>query len=207
MCHIKSSSDLQDNTNTSDKILVSAIKNGDHFAFDKIFQKYGSTLYLFVVSIIKDEAESEEIVQDIFLKIWKNRKELQPDSSFKSYLYTIALNASKKFYRKKLLEDKYKQDIALELSTHKSEDINVIEYQNLLDYVDTIINKLPASRREIFILSKKEGLKNSEIAQKLNISEQTVKNQLVTAQKFLYAEAKKDDNELGFLFFTLFSRL
>lgn len=195
---------MQDNSTISDKKLVSAIRKGDHLAFDQMFQKYGPTLFSFVVSIIKEEAETEELVQDIFLKIWEKRKELQPELSFKSYLFTIALNAAKKYYRKKLLNDKYKQELAIELSRDTTQDLSVLEYQNLLDYIDTIINKLPVARREIFILSKKDGLKNSEIAQKLNISEQTVKNQLVTALKFLKAEAKKDNNELGFLFFTLF---
>ena len=195
---------MKDNTTISDKTLVFAIRKGDHLAFDQMFQKYGPTLYSFVVSIIKEEAESEEVVQDIFLKIWEKRKELQPDLSFKSYLFTIALNAAKKYYRKKLQSDKYKQELAIELSNDTSHDLSVLEYQNLLDYVDNLINKLPAARREIFILSKKEGLKNLEIAQKLNISEQTVKNQLVTALKFLKAEAENDNNELGFLFFTLF---
>ncbi len=159
------------------------------------------------MSIIKEKYQTEEAVQDIFLKIWEKRKDLDPALSFKSYLYTIALNTTKKIYRKRLQEKKYAQDIVLELHTDHTSDIDVLEYKNLLEYADRIINKLPSSRREIFIMSKKDGLKNAEIAERLNISEQTVKNQLVSAMKFLRSEAAKSNDEIGFLFFLLFYRL
>ena len=190
-----------------DKQLVSFIKKDDHFSFDQLFHRYSPSLYLFLNGILKNESEAEEAVQDVFFRIWEKRKDLDPDLSFKSYLFTIASNTAKKIYRKKLLEEKYKQEIALELNFNQLTDLNVVEYKNLLDYVDTIIEKLPPSRRQIFILSKKDGLKNPEIAKILDISEQTVKNQLVAAQRFLRSEAIKDDNEIGFLFFLLFYKL
>lgn len=191
----------------SDKQLVSSVKKDDHLAFDQLFHKYGQSLYLFVKSILKNESEAEEAVQDVFYKIWVKRKELDPTLSFKSYLFTIASNTAKKIYRKKLLEEKYKQEVALELNFNQTNDLDFLDYKNLLDYIDSIIDKLPASRRQIFILSKREGLKNPEIAKILNISEQTVKNQLVAALKFLRSEASKDDNEVGLLFFLLFHRI
>ncbi|GET25600.1 hypothetical protein NT017_19290 [Prolixibacter sp. NT017] len=95
----------------------------------------------------------------------------------------------------------------MEFHTNHTSALSVLEYQNLLEYVDGIIEKLPLSRRKIFIMSKKDGLKNAEIAKLLNISEQTVKNQLVSAMKFLRSEAAKSNGELGFLFFLLFYRL
>jgi RNA polymerase sigma-70 factor (family 1) len=198
---------LQKKLYISDEQLISAVRREDHYAFDELFRKYGSSLFSFVESVLKDEFEAEEVVQDVFLKIWEKRRDLDPSLSFKSYLFTIALNTTKNIYRKKLQEEKYKQDVAFDLNMNQTSDIEIVEYRNLLDYVDKIIGKLPPSRREIFILSKKDGLKNPEIAKLLNISEQTVKNQLVSAMKFLRSEAVKDDNELGFLFFLLFYRL
>lgn len=190
-----------------DKQLVSLVKKDDHHAFDQLFHKYGQSLYLFVMSILKNESEAEEAVQDVFYKIWVKRKDLDPTLSFRAYLFTIASNTAKKNYRKKLLEDKYKQEVALELNFNQTNDLDFLDYKNLLDYIDSIIDKLPTSRRQIFILSKREGLKNPEIAQILNISEQTVKNQLVVALKFLRSETSKDNNEPGLLFFFLFHRI
>tara|TARA_R110002050_G_scaffold172142_1_gene304388 strand:+ start:21191 stop:21832 length:642 start_codon:yes stop_codon:yes gene_type:complete len=198
---------LQDNQKISDTTLIDAIRRGDHFAFDQLFHKYAPMLYAFVVSILKDEPESEGVVQDVFLKIWEKRKELLTGYSFKSYLFTIAYNATKKVYRQKLLDDKYKQEAAIVMGQNSSSDLNVFEYRNLLDYVDTIIDRLPPARREIFIMSKKEGLKNEEIASILKISEQTVKNQLVAARKFLITEAQKDNNREGILLLSLFFKV
>lgn len=198
---------LEESGKSVDTFLIKSIRKGDHLAFDQVFRKYGPGLYSFVLSILKDESESEEVVQDIFLKVWEKRKDLRSDLSFKSYLFTIAVNATRKFYRQKVQKDRYVQSVAIELSRNPSVEISALEYKNLLEYVDTLIRKLPPSRREIFVLSKKDGLKNTEIAERLKISEQTVKNQLVTAQKFLQAEAKKVNNELGFLFFTVFSKI
>lgn len=198
---------MQNKLYTSDEQLIPAVRSDDHYAFDELFRKYGPSLFSFVASVLKDEYEAEEVVQDVFLKIWEKRRDLDPSLSFKSYLFTIALNTTKNIYRQKLQKEKYKQDVALELNLNRTSDIDAIEYRNLLDYVDNIIEKLPPSRREIFVLSKKDGLKNPEIAKLLNISEQTVKNQLVSAMKFLRSEAVNDENELGFLFFLLFYRL
>lgn len=190
--------------NILDEKLVKAIKKDDHYAFDNLFHKYSVPLYSFILSILKNKHDAEEAVQDVFYKIWEKRKELNPELSFKAYLFKIALNAAKKIYRKKLQEEKYKQEIALELSVDSTTDLSDVEFKNLIDYIDKLINKLPSSRREIFILSKKDGLKNAEIAKKLNISEQTVKNQLVSAQKFLKAQASGSDSELNFLFVLFF---
>jgi RNA polymerase sigma-70 factor (family 1) len=198
---------LIEKDNISDEHLISSVKRDDHYAFDKIFHKYGPSLFSFVVSVLKDESEAEEVVQDVFLKIWEKRRDLDSSLSFKSYLFTIALNTTKNIYRQKLYRERYKQDVALELNISQTSDVDGIEYKNLLDYIDKIIEKLPPSRREIFILSKKEGMKNPEIAKLLNISEQTVKNQLVSAMKFLRSEAAREDNELGLLFFLIFFRL
>ncbi len=198
---------MQQEPYISDEKLVSALKNEDHYAFDELFQKYGPALFKFIVSVVKETYLAEEAVQEVFLKIWEKRKDLNPALPFKSYLFTIALNIAKKFYRKKLQEEKYLQDISLEIHSDHTSDFEFVEYKNLLEYVDQMINKLPTSRREIFILSKKNGLKNQEIAKLLNISEQTVKNQLVTAMKFLREEMAKSNNEIGFLFFLLFYRL
>jgi len=198
---------LQGNDKISDTALIEGLKRGDHVAFDRLFHKYGSMLYAFAVSILKDEPESEGVVQDIFLKVWEKRKELKTEYSFKSYLFTIAYNATKKVYRQKLQNNKYKQETAILMGQNSSSELTVVEYRNLLDYVDTIIDRLPTARREIFIMSKKDGLTNEEIAGILGISEQTVKNQLVAARKFLIAEAKKDDSGEGVLFFSIFLKI
>ena len=198
---------MKETPNIVDFRLVASVKQDDHQAFDQLFHKYAKTLYSFLLSILKDENEAEEAVQDIFFKIWEKRKGLDPKQSFKAYLFTIAVNLSKNLYRKKLQEEKYKQKVAVELNFNTTSEMNEVEYKDLLNYLDKIINKLPPARREIFIMSRKMGLKNAEIAVKLNLSEQTIKNQLVTAQKFLRSEVAGSDNEIGLLFLLFFYNL
>ncbi|MGQ8335529.1 RNA polymerase sigma factor [Sunxiuqinia sp. A32] len=191
---------------STDGELVYMVKNGDHRAFNELFIRYGSNLYSFVLSIIKDQVEAEEVVQNIFFKIWVKRKNLKPDHSFNAYLYRIAVNTSKDLYQKKLLSEKYKQDIALELNFDRTYQMTVLEYKDLLVYVDSLINKLSPAKREIFILNKKNGLSIQEISKDLNLSVQTVKNQLVSATKYLREEAKKERSELKFLLISFFMK-
>ncbi|MGE4585964.1 MAG: RNA polymerase sigma factor [Mangrovibacterium sp.] len=190
---------------TQDKMLVSALRKNNPKAFDALFRKYAQSLYLFVYSILKDDFEAEEAVQSIFMKIWEKRHALNSDLSFKSYLFTIALNITRKYYRKKALELRYKQELAIELQAGSESELTVMEYRSLLDYVEELIGKLTPARREIFLLSKKEGLKNAEIARKLKISEQTVKNQLTKARSFLLSQAEKDGRDSLMLFFMFFN--
>ena len=198
---------MENEFKAQDKPLILALKKDDPLAFEQLFHKYSQPVYAFVLSVLKSEYEAEEAVQRVFYKVWNKRKDLDESLSFKAYLFTIALNITKKYYRDKLREQKYKQDLAIELNFNSTSDLSVVEFQNLLDYLDTIIEKLPSSRKQIFLLSKKEGLSNSEIAEKLNLSVQTVKNQLVSARSFLLSEAGKDGNEhLHFLYFIIIGK-
>ncbi|WP_423127143.1 RNA polymerase sigma-70 factor [Gaoshiqia sp. Z1-71] len=195
---------MEEDLKISDFQLASSVKRDDHAAFDRLFHRYGPSLFSFVAGILKDEYEAEEAVQEVFLKLWEKRKELDTGLSLKAYLFTIAVNMARKYYRKKLQEEKYKQELALELKFSSSSDVSTADFKNLLGHIDRIIELLPPARREIFILSRKQGLKNPEIAAKLNLSEQTVKNQLAAAQKFLRAEASKHDLWPGGLYLLTF---
>src|SRR5690606_18510329 len=101
------------NTNTSDSILVEKLRKGDIEAFDVVFEKYGKRLFGFAMKYLKSKEETEELVQDVFLKIWENRKTLKKDSSLKSYLFTITYHDICKSFRKKQLHKKLKEEMGL----------------------------------------------------------------------------------------------
>lgn len=182
---------------------VQALKNGDVTAFDQLFRKYSERLFLFSKKYLKSDEEAHEVVQEVFLYIWEKRAELKPENSFNAYVFTIAYNRIKKHFNRKVLENKFK-DEQLYLFLDASGDLDrEIDYKFLLEKVETIINELPERRREIFRKRKYEGLPIKQIAADLNISPNTVENQLAAAQKQIQAELAKE-KIAGLLFFGLF---
>lgn len=182
---------------------VQALKNGDVTAFDQLFRKYSERLFLFSKKYLKSDEEAHEVVQEVFLYIWEKRAELKPENSFNAYVFTIAYNRIKKHFNRKVLENKFK-DEQLYLFLDASGDLDrEIDYKFLLEKVETIINELPERRRKIFRKRKYEGLPIKQIAADLNISPNTVENQLAAAQKQIQAELAKE-KIAGLLFFGLF---
>lgn len=190
-----------DKSNTE---LIKLLKNGDMSAFDIIYKKYSRRLYGFVFRYIKQEADTEEIVQEVFMKIWQSRDEINIYSSFESFLFTIAHNATVNLLKKKATEQKYVEHIkSLQRINETYELTDEIHYVELKQKFQYLLNELPPRQKEIFQLSREEGLSNKEIADKLGISLQTVKNHLVTTLSFL---KRKLDNDLliSGLFISLF---
>lgn len=186
-----------------DSLTVSNLKQGDSEAFDDLFKKYSQRLYSFSLKYLKSEEEAEEVVQEVFLYIWEKRDGLKPDQSFNSYIFAIAYNIIRKYFIRKNRENAYK-DEQLYIFLNDGNNLDqIIDYRFLLEKVESIINLLPARRKEIFIKRKYEGLAIKQIADDLGISPNTVENQLASAQKQIQKELQKD-KLAGLLFFMLF---
>lgn len=185
--------------------LIRKLRNGDSSAFDLLFGQYSSKLFYFVNKYLNVKEESEEIVQDVFLNLWKHKKEIRSEGAFKSYLYKIALNNIRNYFIKRQVQEKHKQLIAQEYLIESDSGTDEPDYESVIKQVGQLIEQLPEKRREIFLLSRKEGLDISEIAKYLGISESTVKNQISSAILFLKREVKKGGFS-GALFFALFYR-
>jgi len=173
-------------------------------AFDIIYKKYSRRLYGFVFRYVKQEADTEEIVQEVFIKIWKTRGKIDVYSSFESFLFTVAHNATVNLLKKRATEQKYIEHIkSLQIINESYQLTDEIHYKELNQKFQGVLNELSPRQKEIFQLSREEGLSNKEIAEKLSISVQTVKNHLVTALSFL---KRKLDNGLliSGLFISLF---
>ncbi len=182
---------------------VSKLKKGNPKAFDDLFNKYSERLYNFSLKYLKSPEEAEEVVQEVFLYIWDNKAGLKPDSSFNSYIFTIAYNIIKKYFNKKSSENAFKDDLIYKYLEIENNLEKVIDYRFLLEKVEGIINNLPPRRKEVFIKRKYEGSSIKQIAQELNISPNTVENQLSTAQKQIQNELEKQ-KLAGLLFFVMF---
>ena len=174
------------NNNKSNTELVKLLRKGDMSAFDAIYERYCKRLYGFVFRYIKQEVDAEEIVQEVFIKIWESRKTIDSYSSFESFIFTIAYNSTISLLRKRVTEKKYLEQIKYRQQINNSEDIiNEIHYKEMNERVKSLLNQLTPRQKEIFILSREEGLSHEEIAKKLNISSNTVKNHLVSALAYI----------------------
>jgi RNA polymerase sigma-70 factor (family 1) len=182
---------------------VTLLKVGDAKAFDRLFGCYSKRLYYFALGYLKSKEEAEEVVQDVFYKIWLNRESLNPQLSFKAYIFKIAYRRINELFRKVAQEQDYRHEI---ISTSFDFDNNLDErtdYHSLLELVEKIVNNLPPRQKEIFTKRKRDGLSVKEIAELLGIAPKTVENHLNEALKTIKSGLMKE-NIAGFLFFALF---
>jgi RNA polymerase sigma-70 factor (family 1) len=192
---------MQDRTIKNESLLVHNLSKGNLLAFNTLYKEYSGRLYRFALGYLKSEAEAEELVQEVFTKIWEKRADLKKELSFKSFLFTIAFNIIRKHFRTKAyLSEYFKTGIISDLDMQTSQKIT---YDSLYQYITELVNQLPARRKEIFIKSRFEGLSINEIAEKLKISHKTVENQLTEALKFIRTNLNRENIPV-ILFFILF---
>ncbi len=186
-----------------DYLSVKNLKEGDAKAFDDLFNKYSPRLYNFSLKYLKSAEESEEVIQEVFYYIWDKRKELKPDRSFNSYVFTIAYNIIRKYFNKKAKDNAYKDEVIFSLLQEENSLDRIMDYKSLLAKVESVIETLPDRRKEIFFKRKYKGLSVKQIAEEMGISPNTVENQLASAQKYILEELK-GEKLAGLLFFALF---
>ncbi len=180
------------------------LKKGDMAAFDAIYYKYCRRLYGFVLRYLKQEEDAEGIVQEVFIKIWETRNKIDVYSSFESFLFTVAYNSTISLLRKRLAEIKSKEYLkSLQQFSSTVDVIDELQFKELNEKVQCLLKQLTPRQKEIYLLSREEGLTHKEIAQKLDISENTIKNHMVTTLKYLKSHL---DNSLtvNVLFLFLF---
>jgi RNA polymerase sigma-70 factor (ECF subfamily) len=182
---------------------VALLKTGDAKAFDQLFGHYSKRLYYFALGYLKSKEQAEEVVQDVFYKIWLNRESLKPELSFKAYIFKIAYRRITELFQKIAQEQAYRHEI---ISTSFDFDNNLDErsdYHSLLELVDRIVSELPPRQKDIFIKRKREGLPVKEIADLLDIAPKTVENHLNEALRTIKSGLSKE-KVAGLLFYYLF---
>jgi len=192
---------MQSQISKDESQLVRNLSKGNHLAFNTLFKIYSGRLYRFAFGYLKSEAEAEELVQEVFTIIWEKRADLKAELSFKSYLFTIAFNIIKKYFRSKSYLSKYfKNEIITDLDIQTSEKIT---HDSTYQYINELVNQLPTRRKEIFIKSRFQGLSIKEIAEELHISHKTVENQLTDAIRYIRKNLIRENLSI-LLFFALF---
>lgn len=164
-------------------LLYQIAENNDQTAFNELFKKYFNALVSFSSSILKDQFLAEEVVEDVFIKLWHNRRTLVAIKNFSHYIYTATKYSSINAIKNKsaiFIEDI--EDVFT--LTYRSPENALISNENIIE-INNAINSLPPKCRLIFRLIKEEGLKYAEVAQLLQISVKTVESQMTIAMKRL----------------------
>ncbi len=163
----------------------------DKVQFETLFNQHYSHLCAYAHNFLKDVEASEEVVQEVLFKLWVNRESVEITSSIQSYLFRAVRNASLNVIKHVGIREEYKvhNERIIEMQQLGEEDGLIAT--ELEQKIRTAIDHLPIERRKIFIMSRYDGLKYAEIAEKLGISVKTVENQMGSALKFLREELKE----------------
>lgn len=169
----------------SDKISIKRLKEDDESALTIIYNTYWKLLYASAFNILKNKELSEDVVQNIFISLWNNRKQLEIKVSLKSYLYAstryhvfAVIRKNKSISQIELLDD-------VDNRIKKTSPETKLMFKELVEQINSVIDSLPDKCRKVYKLSREEQLSHKEISQKLNISTKTVENHITKALKTL----------------------
>ena len=185
---------------TEDNELYLKIREGDERAFQTVFRKYYALMCNYASQILDNKELAEEIVQDMFVKIWEKRQILVIETSVKNYFFRSVRNHC----LNQIQHEKIKKQYAGRVLESARQEIDPEQYfieVDLIRRIEESIASLPPKRREIFRLSREQGMKYREIAEALSISEKTVEAQMGLALKHLRHELKDYNNDLMALLF------
>lgn len=171
---------------------IRKLKAGNQAAFEDIYNCFSQKVYSIAIKFGLNREDANEVVQDVFIKLWNHRSTLNENLSIKAYLFTITKNTLINRQKKLAYEIAYKnylekQDLNSFLDTERE-----VFYSDFEQLAETVIDKLPVQQKEMFLLSKKENIPSKEIADRLNLSLRTVENQIYRAAKKIREELKKN---------------
>lgn len=170
-------------------LLLQRLNAGSYDSFTQLYDQWVARLYQFVLKIVKSESTAQDIVQDTFVKVWENHETINPEHSFKSYLFTIAYHRIADEFRKQLrhpLMPDYITFTSSMVSYNEAEqNLSLEEFIRQLEKAKT---KLSPRQRQVFEMSKEQNLSHSEIEKLMGISNQAVRNLLTAAMKTIRQE-------------------
>ena len=169
--------------------LLKELTEGSKLSFNTLYNRWAPRLYHFAFSYLKSDSAAKDVVQETFVKIWTNRENINPNSSFKAYLFTISYHFLLKELRRQLNHPQMEDYLDLKKELISTDNIETkYDFDLFLKELEVAKQKLTPRQREIFVLNKEYNLSVTEIASRLSITEQVVRNQLSAVLKFLRSE-------------------
>lgn len=179
-------------TFSNERTLLNQLSMGDEKAFSKLYDLYQPSLHRFVYKFLKSPDLSNDICQEIFMKIWEDRQTIQEVNSFRSYLFTITKNHTFNTLKRAAVEDRVKADVvkSYRMSKNDTEDIFLTkEYQQFLQ---SVLDTLSPQSRNVFALCRQQGKSYDEAAQLLGISTSAIKKHMVQSMQKIKFAVERD---------------
>mgnify|MGYP001121110909 CR=1 FL=1 len=177
-------SDLKNNRSYDEYLLFQRVTLGDEEAFREVVYYYSPKLISFLFSITKTMHIAEEIMQEVLLRLWKNRERIEADN-LGGWLYRVASNLAYSYLKREALNGRLLSSLKKKQKNQFSEIDQQMDYKECNELIYKALNQLPDQQRKVYQLSLQEGMSRKEIAEVLNISPNTVKNHLTRALQFL----------------------
>ncbi len=176
---------MQNVQNINDLFLLQKLKDGDNIAFQELYNKYYGILYLHVYQKLKDREVAKDIVHDLFISIWQKRADLSINGQVSSYMYVAIRNRVIDYIYKEKSKLKYLESLTEPSQQISSETDYLLREKLLAEQIESVLDRLSPRVKEVFELSRKEYLSHKEIANKLNISEHSVRGYIKLALRLL----------------------
>jgi RNA polymerase sigma-70 factor (family 1) len=166
-----------------DTDIIRRIRQGDKGQFESLFRSSYASLVRYAKRIIKDHDTAEEIVQDFFVRFWQEKEKITIESSLNGYLFRAIHNRCLHWIDHNKVVEKHKQEMSLKESVNNETPADIIQAKELQQKIATVLERLPERCSRIFCMNRFEGLKYSEIAEKLSVSVKTVEANMGKALK------------------------
>lgn len=174
---------MQKQVTYTERELLLQVAEGSTIAFQHLFDLYRNKIYSLGMYLTRSEFLAEEIVQDVFMKVWENREQLAGIQYFNAWLRTVAKNTCCNYLRTMALEKLAMNQLAANTATETASSENEVIARQYEQIIDAAIQQLPAQQKKVYLLSRKAFKKQEEIAHELNISVYTVKEYMKLAQR------------------------
>lgn len=165
----------------TERKLIERLITGDETAFRLIFDIYKNKLYGFCLKLTRSEDHAEEIVHDVFLKVWLSRSNINPDLCFGAFLFKITKNLSLNFLKKAASDLSVKRKLLATIDDRDNSTMDLISDHEYEISFEKAIKHLPPQQQLVFKMSRVDGLTHAEIAEKLHLTKGTVKNYMILA--------------------------
>jgi RNA polymerase sigma-70 factor (family 1) len=186
--------------------LLVRISEGDEHAFACLFNKYKNKIYSITLRLTESTDLAEDVVQDIFLKLWLRREKIAEIADFENYLFIMIRNEVYSAFRSSVRKNQLSEVLAYSTPISDNHTLSSVIENEYAQVLKEAVNRLPLQQRQVYLLSREEDMKRDEIAKVLQISSETVKTHLSRALRYIRAYSmSRLDIQISWLCFFLFA--